>query len=76
MDEMRAGRTLICLRDILELLSPCGVRVEVRQGHDILAGNGDARLWEYIEDELVANICPTSNGLTIWLEKETGDGED
>ncbi len=69
-------KKFICLRDILDLLAPAGVKVEIRHGRDILSGNGDARMWEYIEDELVANICPTGDGLTIWLEYEAHDDKD
>lgn len=72
---MMEGTRLICLRDILDLLSPRGVKVEIRRGRDIVSGNGDARLWEYIEDELVEAICPSSDGLTVWLEKEADDDE-
>lgn len=73
---MMEEKKLICLRDILDLLAPASVRVEIRQGHDILSGNGDARMWEHIEDELVANICPMCDSLTIWLVTEADHGED
>lgn len=69
-------KKFICLRDILDLLSPKAVNVTVIRGTDRMTASGVCRMWEYLEDENVEAICPeTDGGLTVWLEREDDDGE-